>query len=107
MAKRSKKKTPTKLSDVLVLNRYILHLFGVNDFEELAKDLKTSDIEVRLNDPDVTLSSFIISNTPYDQIKHWQRQTGMADFNAYNVYFQREQQYEYVGKVLEKVINKI
>lgn len=61
-------------------------------------------IEARLNDPDITLSSFIISNTPYDQIKHWQGQEKMADFNEYNVYFQKEQQYDYVGKVLEKVV---
>ena len=61
-------------------------------------------IEAELNDPTVTLSSFIISNTPYDQIKHWQGQESMADFNEYNVYFQKEQQYNYVEKVLAKVV---
>jgi len=62
-------------------------------------------IEAQLNDPDVTLSSFIISNTSYEQIKHWKGQEKMADFNGYNVYFQKEQQYDYIKNVLNKVIS--
>jgi len=61
-------------------------------------------IEARLNDATVTLSSFIISNTPYDQIRHWKGQEKMTDFNNYNVYFQREQYRDYVGHILEKVV---
>ena len=34
-----------KIKEKLVLNSYILSLFGVNDFEELAKDLKASRLE--------------------------------------------------------------
>lgn len=69
------------------------------------KTIKES-IEQQLNDKDVTLSSFIISNTPYDQIKHWKGQEQMTDFNACNVYFQKEQSHNYVKQMLEKAIKK-
>lgn len=66
------------------------------------KTIKES-IEQRINDSSVSLSSFIISNTAYDQIKHWKGQDSIADFNARNVYFQKEQSYDYVEKILTKI----
>ncbi|MEO0585424.1 MAG: hypothetical protein AAF135_24640, partial [Bacteroidota bacterium] len=43
MAKRKNKSI--HLSEALVLNRYLLSLLGVKDFESLVKDLKASDLE--------------------------------------------------------------
>jgi Type III restriction enzyme, res subunit len=43
MAKKTQKKV--QLSDQLVLNQYMLRLFGVNSFEELTKDMKDSTLE--------------------------------------------------------------
>ena len=43
MAKNNK--TKLQLSKNLILNRYLLSLFGVEGFEALAKDLKTSSLE--------------------------------------------------------------
>lgn len=60
-------------------------------------------IEKRLDDPSVSLSSFILSNTPYDQIEHWKGQNSRTDFNQYNVYFQKEQS-DYVQSILRKIV---
>ena len=36
---------PIKLGQALVLNKYLLHLFGCKDLEELSKDLKDPSLE--------------------------------------------------------------
>jgi len=43
-----------KFNEKLVLNSYLLSLFGVSSFEELAKDLKASRLE-ELDENDNTL----------------------------------------------------
>ena len=51
-------------------------LRNIRGFEDpkiqLYKLLK-SDIEPRLNDPDIVLDSFIVSNSPYEEIRFWNR----------------------------------
>ena len=79
---------------------------------QLAKVIR-EEIEPRLNDPDVVLNSFIISNTSIKEVSHW---TGFNDkvlldekdlklFNDYHIYFQYEQSETYVKDLLEKVLN--
>lgn len=70
---------------------------------ELHKIIKTT-IQPKLNDSDIELSSFIISNTPYGQLSYWKGQDSIEDFNTNNVFFQIEQKNEYVGLVLQKQI---
>ena len=36
---------PVKLGQALVLNKYLLYLFGCKDLEELSKDLKDPSLE--------------------------------------------------------------
>jgi hypothetical protein len=68
---------------------------------ELHKTIKAS-IQPRLNDPDIELSSFIISNTPYGQLSYWKGQDSVDDFNSNNVFFQNEQKSAYIKLILER-----
>jgi hypothetical protein len=70
---------------------------------ELHKTIKTS-IQPKLNDPNIELNSFIISNTPYNQLTHWKGQESMADFNFNHVLFQKEQRQFYIQIIIEKQI---
>lgn len=60
-------------------------------------------IESQLNDDSIELNSFIISNTTYEEVEHWQGQSGIDDFKAHHVYFQVG---NYVRQVLEAIIDK-
>ena len=67
----------------------------------LHKAIKTS-IQPKLKDPDIELSSFIISNTPYNQLSHWKGQESMEDFNSNHVLFQKEQRQYYIQIIIDK-----
>jgi hypothetical protein len=78
---------------------------------QLAKTIR-EEIEPRLNDPNVILNSFIISNTSIREVSHW---TGfdnktlfgekeIMEFNKHHVYFQYEQSETYVKKMLEQIL---
>ncbi|MFN5310153.1 MAG: DEAD/DEAH box helicase family protein [Candidatus Kapaibacterium sp.] len=71
---------------------------------ELHKSIKTKT-QPKLNDPNIELNSFIISNTPYKQLSHWKGQESIDDFNVNHVFFQEEQKQSYIQKILEKQIN--
>lgn len=71
---------------------------------QLHKIIKSS-IQQKLNDPNIELNSFIISNTPYKQLSHWKGQESIEDFNSNHVFFQQEQKQSYIQKILEKQIN--
>jgi hypothetical protein len=58
-------------------------------------------IEAQLNDDSIILDSFIISNTPYEDIKHWKGQDGIEDFKQCHVYFQVG---DYVKQILEAML---
>ncbi len=68
---------------------------------QLHKSIKTS-IQPKLNDPDIELNSFIISNTPYNQLTHWKGQESMEDFNSNHVLFQKEQRPFYIQYIIDK-----
>jgi len=71
---------------------------------QLHKSIK-STIQPKLNDPNIELSSFIISNTPYDQLIHWKGQESMEDFNSNHILFQKEQREFYIKKIIEMQSN--
>lgn len=64
------------------------------------------EIESKLNDPSIELNSFIVSPTPANQLSHWKGQNSIEDFNAYNVYFQKEQGDYYIKAILSKLTFK-
>lgn len=61
------------------------------------------ELERQLGDPAVVLNSFIISSTPFNQVKWWNGGMAKEDFEARNVFFQREDQNAYIGKLLTQV----
>ena len=71
---------------------------------QLHKSIKTT-IQPKLNDPNIELNSFIISNTPYKQLTHWKGQENMEDFNSNHILFQKDQQKSYVQIIIDKQIN--
>ena len=87
----------------------ILHLKGLDDPKiELCKTIK--DTQESLADTDLSLESFIISNTHLSAVDWWTREHGVGDeglrtFNARHVYFQNEQQGEYVGLIVEAMMS--
>jgi len=79
----------------------ITRLRGVEDPKiEFKNTIK--EIETRLDDRNMTLHSFIISNTPYDEIEYW----GMSkrDLEDRHVLFQKEDQPTYVKTMLDSVL---
>lgn len=61
------------------------------------------DIEARLGDPAVTLSSFIISNTP-SHVMRMLWSVEKADMNARNILFQDEDKSDYVEAMMNRVL---
>jgi hypothetical protein len=86
----------------------IRNLDGAND-PKISFSQTIKKLENRLADPEVILNSFIIANTPYEQVDHWltpgtgQRMT-KTDFEKRNVLFQNEDKATYIGKMLGKTI---
>jgi hypothetical protein len=62
------------------------------------------DLEQRLDDPDVTLNSFIISNTPYQQVRWWDGGMSEAEFEAHHVFFRGMDRVGYIRKILATAI---
>ena len=79
----------------------IRNLEGMQD-PKIAFHQTIKTIESRLADPAVILSSFIISNTPLNQVSWWDGGMSEADFEKHNVLFQRAGS-PYVGKLFEKM----
>lgn len=75
---------------------------------ELHKEIKV--IEKSLNDINITLNSYIISNTPIKEVFHWSEFNDKGEipkvyevqqkFNNHHVYFQREQKEVYIENML-------
>jgi hypothetical protein len=73
---------------------------------QLHKSIKTT-IQPKLNDPNIELNSFIISNTPYNQLTHWKGQESMEDFNSNHILFQKEQRQFYIQKIIDLQIKRL
>ncbi|MDI6797971.1 MAG: hypothetical protein QMD09_13560 [Desulfatibacillaceae bacterium] len=58
------------------------------------------EIEKRLGDASVVLESFIISNTPYNQIAWWGEGLTLEDFEKRHILFQYDQKDDYIHKLL-------
>jgi hypothetical protein len=72
-----------------------------------------NEIEPRLNDLDVVLNSFIISNTSIREVSHWAgfdekallTEKDMKVFNERHVYFQYEQSETYIKDMLLQILS--
>ena len=61
-------------------------------------------LQARLADPQVQLTSFIISNTPYHQVAWWGQGMTMEEFEKHNVLFQFESKDTYIQKILNAAL---
>lgn len=72
---------------------------GINDrkiqFHRVLKD----EIEPQVANVNITLDSFIVSNTSFLDV-HWKDQLVIEDFNNHNVYFQAENSDIYIERIL-------
>ncbi|MFI3322808.1 MAG: DEAD/DEAH box helicase family protein [Rikenellaceae bacterium] len=68
---------------------------------ELHKTIK-DDIEPRLKDDSISLSSFIVTPTPFEEIKHWCGSVALS--NQHNLFFQKDQPNVYIDKILSEII---
>ncbi len=79
----------------------ITRLRGVEDPKiEFKNTIK--EIETRLGDPTVTLHSFIISNTPYDEVSFW---VSKKDLEDRHVLFQKEDKNTYIETMLNRILD--
>jgi hypothetical protein len=62
------------------------------------------EIEGRLGDPQITLNSFIVSNTPYRQVAWWDGEITKQQLEKCNVLFQKEDKDTYITTLLTKVL---
>lgn len=91
----------------------ILHLKSFQDPKIQLHKVIREEIEPRLEDPNVILNSFIVSNTPIKAVGHWaglNHKTVLdaedfAKFNDLNVYFQSEQSETYIKSILTTMLN--
>ena len=85
----------------------IRNLKGLQDPKiQLYNQLKI-EVEPSLNDADITLDSYIISNTDYNQVKFWggKEELSKTDFENEHVLFQNES--NYVKVLFERVIGSV
>lgn len=62
------------------------------------------EIEPRLADPSIQLHAFIVSTTPFEEIRHWRGGRTIAEFNRQNVWFQKDQQTRYMAGMLSHLL---
>jgi hypothetical protein len=80
----------------------LLNVRGSDDTKmAFYKTIKSIEDELRIQDPLVTLNSFIISNTPRSELSHW----GLTDaqFEEHHVLFQKDDKATYVSKMLSMI----
>lgn len=81
----------------------ILRLRGLEDPKVMFFE-KVKELEERLKDDDVTMTSFIVSNTPLEEVKWWSGGDAV-EFSKRNVLFQKEDKDVYIKTMLEKLIS--
>lgn len=85
----------------------IRNLKGLQDPKiQLYNQLKT-EVEPSLNDADIILDSYIISNTDYNQVKFWggKEELSKTDFENEHVLFQNDS--NYIKVLFEKVLGSV
>lgn len=65
------------------------------------------ELELKLGDPSVVLNSFIVSPTRIPEVTWWNGGMTQEEFEARNVVFQRNDQANYIRKVLTKMVESV
>lgn len=91
----------------------ITHLRGFKDSKIQLHKFIREEIEPGLHDEDITLNSYIISDSWLRDVKHWVdfQEHDSADklkyFNEHHVYFQGDQKKNYIELMLEDILSSI
>jgi hypothetical protein len=64
------------------------------------------ELEARLGDPNVILNSFIISNTPFQQVRWWTDDLSKEQFTNSHVLFQKDDRQTYIERMLTAAIRQ-
>ncbi|MCI7015511.1 MAG: DEAD/DEAH box helicase family protein [Prevotella sp.] len=75
---------------------------GFEDPKIQLYNLLKSEIEPKLNDPDIILDSFIVSNTPYKEISFWNPCEDKSVFKKNHIVFQMDN--EYIGELFGMIV---
>jgi IS1 family transposase len=81
----------------------ISHLKGPDD-PKISFYRTIKDLEARLGDTNVTLHSFILSNTPYEQVSWWDGGMTLAEFEARHVLFTKSDRDIYISKMVHEIL---
>ena len=83
----------------------IRNIQGFGDPKIALHKLIREEIEPRLNDENIILNSFIISNTEHRLVEFWDKEESEIEhFNAHHIYFQNEQENSYIKMMLGKIV---
>lgn len=80
----------------------IRNLEGPND-PKIRFHMAIKEIEKRLGDPNVVLNSFIISNTPFHEIRWWTKGQPKETLEASHVLFQKDDKKTYIKSMLNSI----
>ena len=88
----------------------MLHQNGIeHDKFLLAERIK--EVEAELDDPSVTLNSFIVSRTPYADVQSWRdpetrNKLSIDDFNKRNVLFMNDNKMKYIEQMFDRILGR-
>lgn len=89
----------------------ITHLEGFSDTKiQLHKKIR-EEIEPGLNDENITLNSYIISNTEMKAVRRWidfpelDFNSKQKKFNEHHIYFQGDQKESYIQLILDSMLS--
>ena len=84
------------------------NLEGPNDPKiQFYKTIKAIERHPNLDDPNVVLNSFIISNTPFREVGWWEGNMSKPDLEKCHVLFQKDDREAYVKKLLSAVVSEL
>ncbi|MEM3610382.1 MAG: hypothetical protein QW076_05800, partial [Candidatus Anstonellales archaeon] len=97
-------KKNNKQAIVFIDPKGLIYTKGLDDEKiQFSKEIK--DIQNKLNQ-NIILESFIISSTKYeDLVKGFSNQPSKNDYIKNNVLFQEDNDYDYIDKLFEKILN--
>ncbi len=78
---------------------------GINDAKIQFYKYLSETVQPQVMNEDLILNSFIISNTKWLEV-NWKERLEIKDFNNAHVLFQHDQKSEYIGIMMNKIIER-
>ncbi len=81
----------------------IIHSKGINDPKIQFYKYLSEKVQPQVIGEDLVLNSFIVSNTKWIEV-NWKESLTISDFNEHHVYFQEDQNTDYIVKMINQVL---